>query len=324
MIEKFWEKIGENLAGEWDLRKLGPALAFWGGGFLLWIVKGKAFFNVPGLQMTLFQAGVVIVLVFLLVYLSNLAVSSVTMPMLRLFEGYWTPDLINRYGWLRAIWPFRYIQSGLAKWKQKKWEARFRGEYQDLAGRLSSLSDLDLQRYSHLDAELLVAFPKNKQLFLPTRIGNLLRAAEEYPQYWYGLQAGVTWPRLWLILPEFVQKEIGEARRSLDSAVTWMTWAILFSAWVGITRWAVVISLLAAFVILRKVYGAAMIYGELIRSCYDLHRFSLYKSLCWPLPKTPKDEREQGEQITLFLRRRSAAEKFKYQVSEGSTAQKDD
>ena len=167
MIEKFWEKIGENLVGEWDLRKLGPALAFWGGGLLLWAIQG----NIPTItsffQLTLVQAGIMIILVFLLVYLSNLAVSSAILPILRLFEGYWTPELINRYTWLRIIWPFRYVQSGLAKVKHKKWEKRFQGEYQKLAGRLSSLSDLDAQRYAHLDADLLTAYPKNKQLFLP-------------------------------------------------------------------------------------------------------------------------------------------------------------
>jgi hypothetical protein len=316
MIEKFWEKIGENIAGEWDLRKLGPALAFWGGGLLLWVIQGNLSIIYAFFQLSLAQAGITIILVFLLIFLSNLAISSLTLSTLRLFEGYWTPDLINQNSWLRLIWPFRYLQSGLAQWMYKKWEKSFEGEYQRLAGRFSSLNDLEAQRYAHLDAELLTDFPKNKQLFLPTRLGNLIRASEEYPQYWYGLQAGITWPRLWLVLPESVQKEISEARKSLDSAITWMVWAILFSAWVGNTGFAVVISLLTAFIAFHKVYASAMVYGEMIRSAYDLYRFSLYKCLGWPLPETPEDEREQGESLTLFLRRRISSENFSYETQD--------
>jgi hypothetical protein len=33
MIEKFWEKIGENLAGEWKVQDLALPLFFWGGVF---------------------------------------------------------------------------------------------------------------------------------------------------------------------------------------------------------------------------------------------------------------------------------------------------
>ena len=34
MIIKFWEKVGEGVAGEWLARALTPALMFWGVGLL--------------------------------------------------------------------------------------------------------------------------------------------------------------------------------------------------------------------------------------------------------------------------------------------------
>jgi hypothetical protein len=316
MIEKFWEKIGENLAGEWDWRRLGPALVFWAGGILIWGAKGNAIILAGLFQLTVIQAGMVIILALVVVTLSTLAVSTLTLPILRIFEGYWTPWPFNTHTWLRWIWPFRYIQLSLTKWTQRGWERRFQGEYQRLAGNYVSLDGVEGQRFAYLDAELLTAYPKQTQLFLPTQIGNLLRAVEEYPQYWYGLQVTVTWPRLWLLLPEAVQKEIVIARQMLDKSITWMLWAILFSAWVMLSWWAVILSLIAAFIFLNRVYTSAQIYGELIRAAYDLHRFELYKSLKWPLPKTPAEERIEGEKITLSLRRRQTPEGFSYQFTE--------
>ena len=36
MGTKFWDELTEGLAGQWTAQKLGPALAFWGGGLLAW------------------------------------------------------------------------------------------------------------------------------------------------------------------------------------------------------------------------------------------------------------------------------------------------
>ena len=36
MATKFWDELAKGLAGQWTAQKLGPALAFWGGGLLAW------------------------------------------------------------------------------------------------------------------------------------------------------------------------------------------------------------------------------------------------------------------------------------------------
>jgi hypothetical protein len=292
MIEKFWEKIGESLASEWDLHRLAPALAFWGGGLLIWVLKGNWGPFSRLFQLTAIQAGFLIVLLLVLVILSNILVGSLGLPLLRLFEGYWT------------LFPFNHLRLAITRQVASNWNRKFEGEYQDLATRFDQLNPVELQRYEHLEADLITGYPKRQNLFLPTRTGNLLRAAEEYPQHWYGLQAYLTWPRLWMLLPESTQKEISAARDNLDTSVLWLAWGILFSAWCGLTGWAVAISVLAAVLFARRMYTSAGVYGDLICAAYDLHRLDLYQSLGWPAPKTPEEEREQGEALTQFLRRR--------------------
>jgi len=178
------------------------------------------------------------------------------------------------------------------------------------------MTPLQAQRYAHLETELLTAFPKQRSLFLPTRIGNLLRAAEEYPQYWYGLEIVVTWPRLWLLLPDATQQEIAAARQSMDNATVWLIWAILFSAWWPLNWLAIGVSLLAAFIFLRRLYAVARVYSDQLSASYDLNRLALYRSIGWQLPKDPCDERALGEQITQFFRRRQSPPGFTYQLKD--------
>jgi hypothetical protein len=46
---------------------------------------------------------------------------------------------------------------------------------------------------------------------------------------------------------------------------------------------------------------AAVIYGDLVESTFDLHRTALYKSLRFPLPKNPTEERQIGRALTDYL-----------------------
>lgn len=300
MIEKFWETIGENITGDLRLRHLGTILVFWGGGLLIWFIKDgfSPFFRLS--QITALQAGLIFILIFSVMILSNSIITSLTLPLLYLFEGYWT------------LWPFNHLRLWLTSLLRKRWQNLSEGEYQKLTKATTHLDQIQTQRLAHLDTELITAFPKQYNLFLPTMTGNLLRSAEEYPQYWYGLQVEITWPRLWLLLPEEVQKEITTAHQEFESNISRIGWSILFSIWVGISWWAVVISVLSAIIFCRRMYATGRVYGQLICSAYDLYRFVLYSNLGWPLPINPNNEREKGEQVNQFLRRRITPIKLKY------------
>jgi hypothetical protein len=49
------------------------------------------------------------------------------------------------------------------------------------------------------------------------------------------------------------------------------------------------------------VLDAARTYSDLIESTFDLYRTLLYQSLRWPLPASPKAERESGAALTQYF-----------------------
>jgi len=158
----------------------------------------------------------------------------------------------------------------------------------------------------------LAYIPENPAHRMPTQLGNYLRAVEMRPDQKYGLNAFVCWPRLWLVLPEPVKKELAEARDKLDTAVRVWSWGALFLIWTYYAWWAIPVSIFAVSIAYRWILQAAKIYGQLVESAFDLHRFALYESLHWDFPDDFKNECEEGKKLTAYLfrnRPRTALEK---------------
>jgi len=79
-------------------------------------------------------------------------------------------------------------------------------------------------------------------------------------------------------------------------------WSIVTAArgqWVVL--WWTLPALPLAWLLWRSTYSAAVSYAGLFRSAYDLHRFDVYKSLHWPQPASPEEEREHGARLVLYL-----------------------
>jgi hypothetical protein len=76
----------------------------------------------------------------------------------------------------------------------------------------------DLARFARVDRRMHLR-PARPWQYMPTRTGNILRAAETRPAEKYGLNTVIVWPRLWLLLPGPVRDEPTAARAALDSAV---------------------------------------------------------------------------------------------------------
>lgn len=288
MIERFWEHMGEALAGQWAARMWAPAFAFWGGGLLAYawrhgwgaLLDWWAARSTP--EQTALLVGALLGGAF-----SALVMERSQDSLLRAAEGYW-PGLLR---------PLRFALA-------RRWAKRIRHKeerWQALAEKCDAhperLSPEEQSEYARLDAERAY-LPVNTSHLMPTLLGNILRAMEEYPQVRYGLMAGVCWPRLWLLLPQEARQEINTARARLNEAARLFGWGLLFVAWTVWAWWAALVGLAAAALAYRWMVLAALVYGDLVRAAFDLYRDALYEALHWP---KGEDERQSGEALTQFL-----------------------
>lgn len=298
MMTKFWDKLSEGLAEGWNSRLFLPGVVFLALGLLAFIDN----FGMPVLTMILTSldvlTGILLALAGLFfIVMSGWLVQRLSLPFLRLFEGYWPG-------------PFARLSRFFAR-RGAKTIAQKRDRRQVLSGRFDQLSADERLEYNLLDAEL-PNFPKIEEHFLPTLLGNILRSAEEYPNLRYGLEMSVVWPRLWLLLPETTRSELGAARDALDTSTRRLEWSLLVAVW-GIWAWWVpLLAVLGGFIFYWSMLSDAGIYAVLLRASYDLHRFDLYRALHWELPANPQNEQAYGEMLTAYLHRGSVPEEYNF------------
>lgn len=222
-------------------------------------------------------------------------------PLIQLYEGYpWRHSLLGRW----------------RTWVQRqRWEA--------LRSRAGVLYELTSDRYtperkrlmsvrSATRRSLMVDFPDRADLVLPTRLGNILRSFERYPEIQYGVDAIYFWPRLVAVIPTPYATALGDARTSLVFLLTlsFLT-AILCVATVaaGLVYLPpdpfVRVVLPAAFFgiasgwLYARSFAAAKNWGELVKGAFDLYRWDLLKQMGFQQrPRTRRAERSLWYRIT--------------------------
>lgn len=252
-----------------------PALAFWGGLALLaangtsWHSTAHWWSTHTGFEQALFVSAVV---AGLLVF-SYLASSLVT-PLTRLWEGYWPGGMSSKL----SVWRInRHI---------RRWNAL------DLA------DDIEYMRRFY-------GFPIRKVDTMPTRLGNVLRASEDYPgdDERYGMDAVFYWPRLYLILPVDVRSLAESYRSGMDRMLLLASLAIAFppAALVVLvlahTSWlawgfATGLSILVGIASYHAAVSAAVAFGDVVRSCFDNYRRTLLTQLGMNPPSSLEEERK--------------------------------
>jgi len=302
--------VGTKLADRWVAAIFTPAIAFWTGGLAAWLWAGDALYAWRGFEPWLSgQPGIVqgalAVSVLLLITASGIVVKQLTLPGLRLLEGYWPRPVAPARRFL-----VRRIGARIAL-RQKRWEA--------LAPRIDNGTATTVERDEQRDLDLwLRDYPARAERLMPTRLGNILRGAESWPADKYGLDAVKVWPTFWVTLPASTRAELTRARARLDSAATAWLWGALFVVWTPLAWWALAI---AAVVTSASYYvwvlSAARSYGRLIEGAFDVHRTALYRALRWPLPTSPASERASGLAVTQYLWRGSDGPNPKFVASAG-------
>jgi hypothetical protein len=295
---KAWEELGTAITKKWGAGALTPGLAFFIGGIALLITRHAAwakFFCWVQDRSALPQVVLLLVALSAAVAIFGHVVGSLEDAALRLLEGYWP-------SWCKSLAKRRVASKRKGV---KEDEMRFNQVAEKAGAR--SLDDQELREYLSLQ-ESLMWMPEERYL-MPTKLGNVLRAAETRPLVKYGLDGVVLWPRLWFVLPDLARKELIEARKRIESAAQLWLWGVMFWVWgpfLALWFWVpIVVGSIVVAYSYSNMIRAARVYAELFDSIFDLYRRRVYDAIGWPAPKNPEEEHREGQKLTQYLVRGS-------------------
>ncbi|NPA90559.1 MAG: hypothetical protein GXO55_03785 [Chloroflexi bacterium] len=299
------------LVGYWMPAFLFGLLLFFTAGWAMpWLgLTAENYFKLEGLRLSGITLGLL-----LLVTVMAYVLHAFTRPIIRVYEGYW---------------PWRWLQERGIRHQTNQWRS-LRGQ-RDLA-----VQQKDRRRYNHLQARLYRDFPPREDRILPTRLGNVMRAAEDYSKTRYGLDGVFWWPRLEPLLPESLLTRLEAAYTGLVALLNLTTLIILYAllllgntvaVFAGCLRptlfaWApgwivgAALSFILAYLIYRGAITQARAFGDLIRVAYDEHRFRILDALHMPYPQTPVEEHQLWRRLYRWLYQQDldAARKVGYRL----------
>lgn len=253
-----------------------PAMLLWGGlGTLVatgvgWPTAVHWWLSQPGQ----FQVVLLVVALAWITFWAYL-VAALIPAFIRSGEGYWPR-------WL----------SWLAAWRRSRHLARQAALGKDAAA---------FARW-HADYPLRAANVR------PTRLGNILRAAEDHALDRYGINAIVVWPRLYVLLPDQFTAAMAAAKTPLDLMAVIGALAAAFTV-AGTTIAAIMLpwyaalacaagGLLVACLAYAGAIQAARPYAQLIRAGFDVHRGLVLDTIGLRRPRTYGEERSQWQQLS--------------------------
>lgn len=186
--------------------------------------------------------------------------------------------------------------------------------------------------------ELEIEAPFDDKDFMPTRLGNVLKASEVYANERYLIEAITIWPRLFSLLPSGFVKDMEEKNNHFmfllnstlliyvcgalclasaligfyyDYCAGWLFCNILRTQHIlhaGFSLISPKFYLLASIVLIsfgyrlyRIAVNAAQDFGLFYRAGFDLYRTELLKHLHHRLPKNLTDEREAWLTLSTFF-----------------------
>ncbi|MGD2114007.1 MAG: hypothetical protein PVG07_03080 [Acidobacteriota bacterium] len=242
------------------------------------------------------QAGLLVVAFLVVVSL----LVSLNGPITRLYEGY--PLQRSRLGeWLRRRHETR-VREAETWWNGTRTILRTIDRLDADPRPDRAAPDLAPERIAELDTRwnrvgqlLPRKYPKPYRV-LPTRLGNTMRAFEDYPRHKYGMYAVTLWPRLLTVVDARDVERIGSGKQPLDfminsslvsgilallvlttgllwpehqqGAVAWWTWGTLVSTLTAL-----------AYAFYRLSIPPAMAWGETVKAMFDVYRWRLLDRL---------------------------------------------
>ncbi|MEY9842796.1 hypothetical protein [Streptacidiphilus sp. EB103A] len=296
MINAFWGQTAGKLADRWASVS-SSAMVFWVGVVLAWVVSHGWGSTSDAVDRMMKQHGpatqvLILVVVLLTVAASGVVVQRLTAPALRLFEGYWP-------AWLRRVRDWRLARVGD---RHESDDTRWQQLVPTVQNGTPTRHELD--EFNRLEARLR-HFPDRELDCMPTKVGNILRAAETRPTDRYGVGVVTLWPHLWAVLPDAQRQDLAAARLALDNAVAACLWAVLFLvAATPITLLAPLPAIVVGVAAWTSwIPARAVVFADLVEAVYDLHRLDLYRALGVPLPASREEEPAAGRDLTELVLR---------------------
>ena len=219
---------------------------------------------------------------------------------IQLYEGYWPTSI--------RIWYIKQMELP-KKWKRlmiKENKALMNGEIDEF-----------------IKMKLYFQYPQEEIRIMPTKLGNILRAAEDYSRIVYGMDITFWWPRLTILLPENLVTELEETFVPVIAMLNFGTMLFIFSiicsldaltryyftyndnnvgTWLPFIILGVpILGLLMAILLYSGATRHAQDYGTLIRTAVDLYRFDLLEQLHQELPTNPSQEKALWISLTKWL-----------------------
>lgn len=163
------------------------------------------------------------------------------------------------------------------------------------------------------------AFPTNNGLILPTKLGNIIRSFEYYPDREYGMDAIVTWSRLIAKIDTAYATTIDEAKTSFDfmmnlsflSAVSLFIQILAgvvygkpFASAEDLSAWLLRLAITAFLTwgFYHLSFSRAAAWGETVKGAFDLYRNDLLAQLGFnEKPGTRDQERTLWDNISLQM-----------------------
>lgn len=273
-----------------------------------------------------------VALAILAIWLCAMVLSIFNVAMYRVLEGY--------------VWPINAISS----WKTKeinRWKALV-DEYDKLQRQLAETENLnpDTRKIMYTRAqdvlvELRTDFPQTEGDILPTRLGNVIRAFERYPNVIYGADGVALWPWIEASMKDDARSIVENAKATSDLFVNicilsfiylilviFKYFSVVFLRLVGVISnelklseffFEVIIQgdlfILAVSGLIVSIFSykfalnAARSWGRRVRAAFDLYLNSIAEKMGYEVPKNFDDRREfwvAVSQKVLYLESKAA------------------
>ena len=212
-----------------------------------------------------------------------------TLPVVRLYEGYLLPDRIRT----RAI-------------STREWERNhLRKSFIDGPDTAQGRNDYQIYHFN---------YPQDPNLVRPTRLGNVLTAAEEHPHTLYNMDAVVWWPRLAPLLPDSFRVLLDQALTPMLALLNLSLLLALVSLFGGAFLLVaedsvslILVVFLGGIFLSWSLYRAALAqaasYANLVRVTFDLYRHEVLKQMRMIPPSDLIEERQVWEVLTQLFHR---------------------